>query len=186
MVVSQAPTRASNFGFTRIERSDGETQEQFDAGKGEAGFPVGARAHTLILDGKLDDVFCQGFDDAQETMITDLRKLSPYLASIRKACAESTDTGKAPSVSLGPAGTFVPIPNFGRRGNHATSFDLLGGRGSQNLNAILNFDGSLDLTVHTQDKQRELSHTMRANFRSDGTCAPKLETAFWHLAPPEV
>lgn len=185
MVVKIPPREPFWTAITRIDRRAGETQEQFDATRGEATYQVGKDTYTLELDGKLDEEISKGVHAYyhDETLVTDIRSLASKTQAIKDACLESQDFRADPTVDLGTGVDWHVFPNYDTKNQTITSYDLISGPGPQSLNARFTDDGGLDLTVSSEDKKRDLRHSMRATFAADGSCALASEGVIWHQVP---
>jgi hypothetical protein len=183
MVKNIPPSQPFWTGFTRIEHAKGETQEQFEATKGDATYPVGSDSHVLVLDGKLDEAVASGVHawSEGERLITDIRELAPKVAAIRDACKKSDDELVTSEVDLGTGYDWVAFPNKDPKTHAFASYDLISGPGPQQIS--VRFEGEeTRLWVSTKDKQRDLGHSMSAQIKADGTCEPIGEGVSWQLA----
>lgn len=185
MVLKSPPSSTFGIGVTRINRGANESQEQFDSTKDTATYQIGRDTHTLVLDGKLDEAILEGVRPyfLGEKIITDIRDLGPGIEGLKRACRESQDYRNDATVDLGTGAEWHAFPNYDLKNQKITSYDFVSGPGPQTLNARFTEDGGLDVVVSSQDKRREVSHSMRAVFSPDGACTPNLEGVTWHMAP---
>lgn len=181
MVIKMGPDSIFKLGLVRIERRPGESNEQFEATKDQAVFPSQGQEHQLVLDGKVDDVILKGLHPGYgERLITRLDELAPHAAKIAEACKASEEFLATPEVDLGTGSNWWVIPSFNTK-HEITSYDLLAGPGPQKVNVRF-AEGGLDVIVSSDDKQRELSHSMRGLIAADGSVTPTLEGVSWKLA----
>jgi hypothetical protein len=181
MVVNLPPREPFWTGITRIERKPGESQEQFDSTKEQATYQVGKETHTLVLDGKVDQVIASGLESWYgDRIVHDIRELAPKAAEIRQACKAAEDFGDLVKVDLGTGNEWFVLPNIDSKTGAVSSYDLISGPGPQRMSAQLK-DGGVDLVVSSSDERRNLRHSMRAMLGDDGSCTPTLEGVSWEL-----
>ena len=182
MVLNIPPSSPFGTGITRIHRAPAETQEQFDATKGDAVYHIGNESHTLVLDGKLDESIASGISPWYgDRLLTEVAEIAPSRENLRQACLESHNWSANPTVDLGTGAEWNVFPNKDLKTSAFTSYDLISGPGPQTLNVRF-AEGGLDVSVHSQDKQRDVGHTMRAFIADDGVCTPTVEGVTWHVA----
>lgn len=181
-VVKLTPDAPFWSGITRIQRKAGETPEQFEATKGQATFQVGQDTHTLQLDGKVDDIVLQGLKPCYgDKLIKDLRELSQQGPALREACLKSEAFLSHTEIDLGTGSNWAVFPQ--KDSEYKTyGYDLVSGPGPQTLSVRLEENGVIDVCVNSNDKNREVNHSMRAKIGSDGSCEPILEGVSWLLA----
>lgn len=170
-------------GMTRIERNPGESQAQFDATKDTATFELSGQTHTLVLDGKLDDVLAQGVHawHEGESLITDLRHFSGKAEAIAKVCKDSEELGNTAIIDLGTGVEWMALPNYRPDDHTVYGYQLLSGPGPQQINVSLREDG-INLVVETRDKQRNIHHANRGVIGYDGSVTPNAEGVTWNMA----
>lgn len=171
-------------GITRIQRNAGETQQQFDATKDQATFQVDGDSYTLNLDGKIDDVVLKGVRPYYEGehLITDIRELKDQAGALRETCLKSEDILTNAEVDLGTGNPWYCFPQKDPNTHKTYGYELISGPGPQKLSVRLEENGIVDVAVSTEDRQRDLGHSMRAKIGPDGSCDPFLEGVTWKLA----
>lgn len=182
-VVKLCPDAPFYTGITRIQRKAGETQEQFDSTKDQATFQVGSQTHTLQLDGKVEDVIFQGLRAGHgDTLISDIRQLARHGSALRETCLRSENTFANAEVDLGTGNPWYVFPD--KDDEYKTyGYTLVNGPGPQTISVKLEDNGVVDVCVSSEDKTRDLRHSMRAKIGDDGSCEPHLEGVSWHIAP---
>lgn len=171
-------------GITRIQRQAGESPEQFEASKERATFQVEGQQHTLTLDGKVDDIVLQGLRpySTVDRLITDIRELKDKASVLRQACLSSEEDFSNVEVDLGSGSSWWVFPQKDSQTHKTYGYELLNGPGPQTIFVKLEENG-VDVCVTSQDKTRELGHSMRAKIGDEGSCDPFLEGVSWRLAP---
>jgi len=173
-----------NSGVTTITRAPGETQEQFDATKDQATFRHGGETHTLVLDGKTDDVVLQSVNKYvdQETWITDLKQLEGKTVEILTACKHAEDIFddlEDDTVTLQAGKTWIALPDFNKE-HEVTGYTLLPpSYGKSHSISVDPHGDSYRFSVSTDSSDGALGHSMSGILQKDGSIKPYHEGISW-------
>lgn len=168
-----------SIGLTTIQRLPKESQQQFDATKGDATYPFKGETHTLILDGKTDDVVFSELYKPEENFITDLQQLRGKTEAIVKACKASEDIFgdiQEAEVDLGTRQPWIALPDLDRNAEVIGHTLYPANSGRSHSISVSQSEEGVRLTVSTETPNRSglsgeetLGHTMAGLFTSDGS-----------------
>ena len=184
MVTKSTPNLFS-MEMVSIRRGPNESQEQFDATKDQATFPFKGETHTLVFDGKTDDVVLKQFDNPETRFITDLQQLRGKSTSILKACKASEDDFYKEEdirVELGTDSDWVALYD---QNPEDPSYTLLPqGVGRAHSIAVKKSEQGLLMTVQTETQamltsQPVLKHVMTGLLTADGQVIPNSESVIY-------
>jgi hypothetical protein len=182
MVVNIPPSKPFWTGITFIQHGKGETPEQFESSKDQATFQVGSETHTLVLDGKIDPVIAAEVRPwgAGERVFTDIRELAPKAADIARTCQQSEKAFGEAAVDLGTGGEWTAFPRKDAKTKEVTHYELYSGLCPQKL--LVQFaEGGTLLTVNSENRAKDVHHSMSALITPEGECQVKHESVTWQL-----